>query len=125
MSKATARKRWVVRVAAGFLALSYAVGAPVTAYIEYAHHTLSQRFGYPPAFIYLICAVQLVCSIGVLVRPLASWAAAALTVITLGAIASHLRIGSPQTALAAIVYTAVQVWFALESRAAKVGAADG
>ena len=76
MSRPSAHERWV-RVAAGFLAISYAVGAPLTAYIEYGSHTISQRFGYPPAFIYLICAVQLVCSIGVLVRPLASWAAAA------------------------------------------------
>ena len=121
MSRSSTRERWI-RVAAVFLAVSYAVGAPLTAYIEYANHTFSQRFGYPPAFIYLICAVQVVCSIGVLVRPLASWAAAALTVITLGAIASHLRIGSPVTALPAIVYTAVQVWFGVERRAKKLGA---
>ena len=94
----TARER-LVRVAAGFLAVSYAVGS----------RTISERFDLPPELVYLTCAVQLVCSAGVLVRPFASWAAAALSVIALGAIASHLRIGSPETALAAVFYTAVQV----------------
>jgi hypothetical protein len=58
-----------------------------------------------------------VCSIGVLVRPLVPLATAALTVVTLGAIASHLRIESPSTALPALAYTLVQVWVGLESRA--------
>jgi hypothetical protein len=44
-------------------------------------------------------------------------ATAALTVVTLGAIASHLRIESPSTALPALAYTLVQVWVGLESRA--------
>ena len=61
-------------------------------------------------------AVQVLCSIGVLVRPFALWAAAALTVTTVGAIASHLRIGSPTTAVTAVIYTAIQVWFGLRSR---------
>ena len=116
MTRLSGRERWV-RVAAGFLSISYAIGAPLTAYAEYSSHALSQRFGYPPALIYLTCAVQLVCSVGVLVRALAPWAAAALTVITLGAIASHFRIESPVTALPAVVYTAIQVWYGLESRA--------
>ena len=109
------RNRWV-GVAAGFLAISYGIGAPLTAFLEYGSQTLSQRFDLPPELIYITCGVQFVCAIGVLVRPLASWAAAALTVITLGAIASHLRIASPVTALPAIFYTAVQVWFGLKSR---------
>jgi uncharacterized membrane protein YphA (DoxX/SURF4 family) len=106
--------RWV-RFAAWFLALSYGIGAPLTAYLEYASHTFSERFGYPATLIYLTCAVQLVCAVGVLVRPYARWAAVALTVITVGAIVSHLRIGSPLTAVPAIAYTAIQVWVALRS----------
>ena len=113
------RERWV-RIAAGFLSVSYAVGAPLTAVLEYRGQTLSERFDLPPALIYLTCAVQMLCSVGVLVRPLATTAAAALTVITLGAIASHLRIGAPETALAAVLYTVVQVWFGLESRARRI-----
>ncbi len=118
MSKMFARERWV-RVAAGFLAISYGIGAPLGAFLEYRSQTFSQRFDHPPELIYLTCAVQLICSIGVLVRPFASWAAAALSVITLGAIASHLRIASPVTAVPALFYTAVQVWFGVKSRARK------
>lgn len=109
------QERWV-RVAAGFLAFSYAIGAPLTAYVEYTSHALSLRFGLPPALIYLTCVVQLLAAIGVVVRSLAPWAAAALTVITVGAIASHLKIGSPLTALPAVAYTVIQVWFGLRSR---------
>jgi len=105
-----------VRVAAGFLSVTYLVGASVTIFAEYGSHTFSERFGLPPELIYLVCAVQLVCSIGVLVRRLAPWAAAALSVITVGAIVTHLRIESPLTALPAIGYTALQVGFGLRIR---------
>lgn len=104
------RERWL-RIAAGFLSISYGIGAPLTAYAELTGHVLSQRFGYPSEFIYVICAVQLVCAIGILVRRLAPWAAGAFTVITLGAIASHFRIGSPTTAIPALVYTVIQIWY--------------
>jgi hypothetical protein len=46
-------------------------------------------------------------------QPTTAWAAGGLTLTTLGAIALHLRIGSPLTAWAAVLYTAVQVWFGL------------
>jgi hypothetical protein len=42
--------------------------------------------------------------------------ATVLTVTTLGAIGAHLRIASPQTAVAAVVFTVAQVWFGLKSR---------
>jgi hypothetical protein len=58
----------------------------------------------------------------VFVRRLAPWAAAALTVTTLGAAASHIRIGSPQAALPALLCSAIQVWFALRSRASRSAA---
>ncbi len=115
MSGTRGGDRWV-RVAAGFLAVSYAVGGPWTAILEHRSQTFSQKFSYPPELIYLTCAVQLVCAAGVLVRSLAPWAAAALTAITLGAIASHLRIDSPLTALPAVFYSVVQIWFGLRSR---------
>lgn len=112
----SAREKWRF-LAAWFLALSYGIGAPLTAFLEYRSHTLSERFDYPPELIYVTCVVQVVATLGVLVRRFAPWAAAALTVITLGAIVSHLRIGSPVTTLPALFYTAVQIWFGLESRA--------
>jgi len=115
MTNKTVRER-SARVAAWFLAISYGLGAPVTAFIEYRGSTLSDRFDLPPALIYITCIVQIVSSFGVLLRPLATWAAAALTVTTLGAVASHVRIGSPETAVTAIVYTVIQIWFGLMSR---------
>ena len=66
------RERWL-RIAAWFLAISYGIGAPLTAVIEYRSQTFSQRFDLPPA-----------------------------------------------TSLAAIFYTAVQVWFGLQSRERRV-----
>ena len=113
--KPSKRERWR-RVAAGFLSFSYLVGAPVTAYGELTSHVISQRFGYSPAFIYLVCAVQVVCGVGVLLRTFAPLSALALNVITVGAIVSHMRIGSPVTAVPAILYTAIQTWFGLETR---------
>lgn len=104
-----------VRIAAVFLAISYGIGAPLGAFFEFHQHLISARFHYPPVFIYLLCVVQFACAFGVLVRRVAPWAAAVLTVTTLGAIVSHVRIGSPRTAVSAVVYTVVQVWFGLRS----------
>jgi hypothetical protein len=123
MSRFSARERWI-RVTAWFLAVSYGLGAPVTALFEYRSQTFSQRFDLPPALIYLTCAVQLVCSIGVLLRPLAVRASVGLTATTVGAIVSHVRIGSPGTAVAAVVYTALQIWFGLMSRGRNLTTSD-
>lgn len=100
-----------------FLAASYGIGAPWTALLEVRGAIFSERFDVPPPLIELTCVVQVVAAVGLFSRRFAPWAAAALTVITLGAIAAHFRIGSPATALPALVYTAVQVWLGLESRA--------
>jgi len=107
--------RWV-RAAAWFLALSYGIGAPLTAVLEYRSETFSQRFDYPSWLIYLTCAVQALCCVGVVFRSTRVLAVTALTAITLGAVVFHLRIGSPQTAWAAVLYTAVQIWFGLRGR---------
>lgn len=96
-----------------FLAVSYVIGGPATAVIEWTRGSLSQRFGYPPEVIYLVGSLQLFCGVAVLLRPYASLAAGVLSVLTVGAIVSHLRIGSPLTALPALVYTALQVWLGL------------
>lgn len=92
------------------------MGAPLTAFLEYRDQTLSSRFDLPTELIYFTCAIQLGCAIGILLRPFAFWSAGALTVITIGAIASHVRIGSPESAVVAVFYTALQIWFALKVR---------
>ncbi len=108
-----------VRGAAWFLALSYGIGAPITAVAEFNGQVLSQRFDLPTELIYLTCLVQLVGAPAVLVRSLAPWAAVALTVVTIGAIGAHLSIGSPLTTVPALLYTAVQVWFGFKIRQAR------
>ena len=112
------RERWV-SVAGWFLAVSYGLGAPYAAFLEYRSQVLSQRFDIPPELVYVTSALQLGCAVVLLVRALSSWAAAALTLTTLGAIALHLKIGSPLTAWAAVLYTAVQVWFGFARRVVK------
>jgi len=107
-----ARSRWI-RAAVWFLSITYAIGAPVTAYAELKAHVISQRFDYSPSFIYWICAIQLFCAVALWVSGVSRWAAAVLTVITVGAVFSHFRIGSPVTALPAVAYTAIQSWYGL------------
>ena len=107
----------LTRVVAWVLAISYLVGAPLAAYLEYNGQILSERFDYPPELIYITCVVQIFCSVALLLPRLAPWAAALLTLIALGAVASHLKIGSPLTSLPAFAYAAVQIWFIRASRA--------
>ena len=98
-----------------FLSLSYVIGAPYTMVLEYNDQLFSQRFSYPPEFIYLTCIVQFLCAIGILFRPLARWSSAMLSVITLGAIFTHFRMGSPINAIPALLYSVLQIWVALKS----------
>ncbi len=107
-----------LRPTAWLLALCYGIGAPLAAFLEVRGHALSQRFDLPQALIFGVCVLQLGCAVAVLVRRLAPWAAAALTPTTVGAIASHIRIGSPVTALPALFFTVVQVWFGVMSHKA-------
>jgi hypothetical protein len=115
MSNKGPRERWVSR-ARWFLAVSYGLGAPLTALLEHGRQILSQRFGIPPELVYMTSVVQFACAVAVLVRPLAWMGAAALTVTTLGAIVLHLKTGSPLTAWIAVLYTAIQIWFGLACR---------
>ena len=87
-----------------------------TAFLEYRSQTLSERFDLPAGLIYPACVVQMLCSVGILVRRFAPSAALLLSVVTIGAIVCHVRIGSPETAVAAVVYTAIQIWFGLGTR---------
>lgn len=105
-----------VRIAAWFLAISYGLGAPVAAVVEFSTGALSERLGLAPELIYLACAVQLLSARAVLSRTWAPRAALALTVITVGAVGTHLTSGSPIRAIPAVLYTALQVWFGIRSR---------
>jgi hypothetical protein len=109
-------QRRSLRIAGWFLAISYGIGAPVTAIAELRSAALSERFGLPPELIYLTCAVQLASASAVLVRALAPWAALALTAVTVGAIGAHLNTEAPVRAIPAVFYTVLQIWFGIENR---------
>lgn len=109
------RREHRLRVARWFLAISYGVGAPVAAFLELRWETISERFALTSGLVLFTCAVQLVCAAGVLTRRAAPWAAVVLSLTCIGAAAAHVRIGSPQTALTALFFLFVQIWFALAS----------
>jgi len=98
-------------VAGWFLFLSYAVGAPAFAIVEAKTGMFSERFNYPSEFLYLVSGAQFICSLVIFVRSLAPWSSAALTVLSIGAVYSHFRIDSPITALPALAYSVIQVWY--------------
>lgn len=98
------------RIVVLIVAITYLVGAPVAAYLEYRGQLLSQRFDYPSILIYAVCAIQLAGAAALLFRRFMLPSLVALTVIALGAIGSHFRIGSPLTALPSIAYVLVQLW---------------
>jgi hypothetical protein len=99
--------------ARAFLFVSYALAPPVFAIVEARTGIFSERFAYPPAFLYFVSATQFVCAFGLLRRALAPWSIVVLTVLSLGAVYAHFRIDSPLTSIPALVYTAVQVWYGL------------
>ncbi len=92
------------------LALLYVIGAPVAAWLEFDRQLMSQRFGLPAGFIYAVSGIQVVLALALLKPRLVVPALAGLTFIALGAVASHLAIGSPLTALPAFAFAAFQVW---------------
>jgi len=103
--------RWV-NAAGWFLIITYGLGALVFALLEYFGHVMSARFDYPPLFIYLVSGIQILCSVALLFPRWILLSLAVFTVLSLGAVASHFRIGSPITSLPAAVYTVIQVWLA-------------
>lgn len=104
--------RWQ-RVAGWFLTLSYGLGSPAYALVEARTGLFSERFDYPPEFLYLVSGMQFVCALVLFVRSVAPWSSAILTVLALGAVASHFRIDSPLTALPALGYAVIQTWYGL------------
>lgn len=105
--------RWQ-RVSGWFLFLSYAVGSPVFAMVEAKTGIFSERFNYPSEFLYFVSGVQFVCAFMLFKRALAPWSSVVLTVLSLGAVMSHLRINSVVTSLPALAYTIIQVWYGIQ-----------
>jgi hypothetical protein len=105
--------RWQ-RVAGWFLFLSYAVGSPIFAIVEAQSGVFSERFHYPSEFLYLVSGVQFICALVLFRRALAPWSTLILTVLALGAVYSHIRINSAATALPALLYAAIQVWYGIQ-----------
>lgn len=99
------------QVTGWFLFLSYVLGSPAMMVAEYHSGLLSERFGYPPTFIYFVGLAQFICVLVMPFRPFAVWSLLALTVLSVGAVWSHLKIGFPITGLPSVGYTALQVWF--------------
>ena len=102
--------RWQ-RAAGWFLVISYAVGSPAFSIAEAMTGVISQRFDYSPEFLYLVGFTQFCCALALLKRSLVPWSCAILTVLSIGAVWSHLKIGSPLTGLPALGYTVIQVWY--------------
>ena len=105
--------RWQ-RIAGWFLFLSYAIGSPIFAIVEAKTAAFSERFNYPPEFLYFVSGVQFICALVLFRRAIAPWSTVILTVLSLGAVASHIRINSAATALPALIYTAIQVWYGIQ-----------
>lgn len=106
------RTRWEY-VARWFLIVSYAVGSPLFALAEFRTGIFSARFDYSPEFLYLTSGVQFLCALMLLQRRFVPWCILVLTVLAVGAVYSHFRIDSPLTALPALAYVAIQVWYGL------------
>lgn len=104
------RDKWQL-VAGWFLTLSYAIGSPAYAIVEARTGLFSERFDYPPEFLYLVAGTQFACALVLFTRFWAPWSSAVLTVLALGAAASHFRIGSPLTSLPAFAYIVIQIWY--------------
>ena len=80
--------RWQ-SIATWFLLLSYAVGSPAFAVLEFNTGLISGRLS----------------------RRLATWGLFVLTVLAIGAVYSHFRINSPLTSIPAFFYVVVQLWY--------------
>jgi len=103
----------LLQVVHWFLFLSYVLGSPAMLVVEFRGHLVSDRFEYVPEFIYFVGVMQIVCALLLLSRPLALWSLVVLSVLSAGAVWSHIRIDSPLTGLPALAYTILQVWLGI------------
>jgi len=95
-----------------FLVVTYAVGALVFALMEQQGQVMSERFDFPPVFIYAVAGIQLICVAALFYPRLRLGSLAILSILSVGAVAAHFRIGSPVTSLPAVAFTVVQLWLA-------------
>lgn len=102
--------RWQLGVA-WFLTLSYLIGSPAFSILELRTGLISTRFGYPPVFLYAVGLTQFICASVLFVRSLAPWSCVILDVLAIGAVVSHISIGSPLTGIPALVYVLAQTWY--------------
>ncbi|MDX1554623.1 MAG: hypothetical protein R3212_01210 [Xanthomonadales bacterium] len=96
-----------------FLAVAYGLGSLAFASAEALTGIFSARFDYTPEFLYFVSAVQFGCAVLLARNKAVLPALFALTVMSLGAVFSHFRIGSPLTSVPSLGFTALQVWYGL------------
>ena len=106
----THKNRWH-RIVAISLAISYGLGSPIGAILEYLKDFFSKRFDLPSELIYATFIIQFICAFGVLSKRYARWSSLCLTATTIGTIYVHFRIGSPSASIIAFAYTGLQIWF--------------
>lgn len=103
-------RKWQ-RVARWFLAIAYGIGSPAFAFAEVMTGVFSTRFDYPLEFIYLVSVAQFGCALMLVFRRVQLLSLAVLTVLSVGAMYSHFKIGSPVTALPSTGFTVMQAWY--------------
>ena len=113
MSRTRAWLLWVA-IALGALAYMGAGGAKLAGTAQMAQ--AFAYFGLPPWFMTFIGACEVAGAIGLLIRPLATWAALGLALIMVGAIVLHLRFDGIAQALAAAVLLALMSFVAWQRR---------
>lgn len=100
------------RIARWLLVIAYGIGSPVFVIAEFMTGVFSARFDYPPGFLYFVGVVQFSCAVLLVLKRARLLSLAGLTVMSVGAIYAHFRIGSPFTSIPSLVFTAAQLWYA-------------
>ena len=99
------------RVARWFLVVAYGLGSPAFGVAEALTGVFSARFDYSPEFIYFVSVTQFCSALLLALGRFRLASLCILTVMSLGAIYSHFKIGSPWTALPSTAFTVIQVWY--------------
>lgn len=101
--------KWL-QLARWFLAISYSIGSLAFAIAEFKLGIFSARFDYSPEFLFFVSAFQFTCALLLVFNRAVLWSLAGLTVMSLGAVYSHFKIGSPMTSIPSLAFTALQIW---------------
>lgn len=109
-------RTWALWIAIGLGALAYAgAGSSKVAGAAQMAEGFT-HFGLPLWFMTFIGACEVAGAVGLLIRPLASWAALGLAVIMVGAIVLHLRYDGVAPALPAAVLLVLMAYVAWQRR---------